>query len=408
MKSLNVRYIAVIIGCALFTTALNLPFNCTGLIFAATIADGAGFTMATSSLFWTIRALSNGLTAPLVTKLYLKSNSKVYLIFLGIMSVLCYAPMVLYKQSWLWLVSAVALGVCNAGQILLLSSIINKWFKLGSGTLMGICNAASGLITALFSPLLSAWIGNAGWRNATLGMIAICFASVLLSALVLIPTAPEKVGLKPYGEGMTDKKKKTIADTSRDKVHTNKLWLVYVLIVIVALNSITINCMNNYMPTYATSLGHALSVGALLTSIASVASILVQLVGGWLCDRIGSWKVVILVYGVIGAAVVAMLTMSSSVAGLIIGASGIGICFFPFATLLPKLTQASFEDGFELAFGKINAMVNLFGTASVFLMGLACNSASGFGLAFRITIGLCGLAVTAAICAFAINKKNRK
>lgn len=407
MKKQSGRYLAVIIGCALFTTALNLPFNCTGLIFAATIQDTMAFTMSTSSLFWTIRALSNGLTAPLVTKLYLKTNSKVYLIFLGIMSALCYAPMVLYNQSWLWLVSAFALGVCNAGQILLLSSIINKWFRIGSGTLMGICNAASGLVTALFSPLLSAWIGASGWRSATLGLIVICFGSVLVSALALIPTAPEKVGLQPYGEGMTEKKN-AVSDSSRDKVHTNKIWLVYVLIVIVALNSITINCMNNYMPTYATSLGHSLAVGALLTSIASVASILAQLVGGFLCDRIGSWKVVVLVYGIIGAAVVTMLAMNSSVTGLIIGASGIGICFFPFATLLPKLTQASFGDGYEVAFGKINAMVNLLGTASVFLMGTACSAESGFGLAFRITIGLCLLAIATAVCAFAVNKRAKK
>lgn len=407
MKKLNARYLAVIAGCALFTIALNLPFNCTGLIFTAAISDEIGFTMATASLFWTIRALSNGLTAPLVTKLYLKTGSRTYLIFLELMSVLCYVPMALYRQPWLWVVSAAALGVCNAGQILILAAIIDRWFKVGSGTLMGICNAASGLVTALFSPLLSSWIVSVGWQRATVGMSAMCFGCVLLAAFALIPAAPEKVGLRPYGEGTQGSAEKPTVH-AQDKVQTQRLWPVYVLITIVALSSITINCMNNYLPTYASSLGHALAVGAMLTSVSSISSILVQLVGGYLCDRIGSWRVALLVYGLIGASVAAMLAMNGSVTGLVIGSAGIGICFFPFATLLPKLTQASFGNGYETAFGKINAMVNLTGTATVFLMGLACSSEAGFTLAFEIIIGLCLFAMSAVVCVFGINRRARK
>ena len=406
------RYLLVVIGCALFTAILRFASNSIGLLFAAIIGERGAFTVTDSSLFWTVRMLVNALTAPFVTSLFLKTSHKRFLLFLTVIASGCFLPMFLYSSPWMWMISAFLLGTCNAGQVIILSAILGNWFKVGTGTLLGICNAIAGIASALLCPLISSVIKAASWKAASFTVGVMILVSMLLAALILIPETPELVGLKAY-EG-NEAKKKTVSDDQpakredpleRDRIRSDSAAFRYLIIFIVVLSGVMCAQLCNHMPTYAGDRGFDLSFGAMLTSINSIVSMIAYLIIGYLCDRIGSWKAVMILFLLMGFSMLAPMLTGYSATGLIIASAGLGLSACPFGIFLPRLTESSFKDQFEKAFGKLTLWVNLIGTIFVYMVGVIYKSRAGFPLAFILCAAVCVITLAVAVLAQVTGKR---
>lgn len=107
--------------------------------------------------------------------------------------------------SGLW---GLADGVCiSAGP----PRIIHSWFHRHQGAVLGAVTAATGLGGSLMSLVLSGIIGKSGWKNAFL-TAAVLMGVVALAMLILVRDRPEDKGLRAFGEGQQEIRKKEKSD----------------------------------------------------------------------------------------------------------------------------------------------------------------------------------------------------
>lgn len=95
-------------------------------------------------------------------------------------------------------------GVCiSAGP----PRLVGSWFHRHQGAVLGTVTAATGLGGSLMCLVLSGIIEKSGWKNAYL-TAAVLMGIVALLILILVRDRPEEKGLKPFGEGQREIRKK--------------------------------------------------------------------------------------------------------------------------------------------------------------------------------------------------------
>lgn len=78
--------------------------------------------------------------------------------------------------------------------------VVNDWFHRHRGIVLGIVSASSGIGGSIFCFVLSDAMKRGSWRHAYL--LSAAFMGVLLALNILfVRDTPDKMGLKPYGEG---------------------------------------------------------------------------------------------------------------------------------------------------------------------------------------------------------------
>ncbi len=95
-------------------------------------------------------------------------------------------------------------GVCiSAGP----PRLVGAWFHRHQGAVLGAVTAATGLGGSLMCLLLSGIIENAGWKIAYLTAMVL-IAVIAVAILILVRDRPEEKGLRPFGDGQRETKKK--------------------------------------------------------------------------------------------------------------------------------------------------------------------------------------------------------
>ncbi len=179
--------------------------------------------------------------------------------------------------------------------------LINNWFKAHYGFAMGLYAAFSGLAGVVVNPLLSAVIESAGWRTGYRVQGLLAFALALPAALLIRSRQPEEAGLMRLGEQgaeTRDPEKEAgraaeeAAVTAAPATVLEKRILVWVLIF--TLFSSVVNAYCQHIAKYASSIGLAPAVGALLVSCSMAGNIGSKFGIGALNDKIGAKKALLI------------------------------------------------------------------------------------------------------------------
>lgn len=185
-------------------------------------------------------------------------------------------------------------GVCfTAGAV----RIIQNWFHKHRGLLIGAVSMSSGLGGSLLTILLTEVIDRQSWQMATL-TIALLLAGVTL-LYVLLRDKPESMGLKPYGDAQdfTPVKK-----APREHVQWEGLsltqWLrqpAFYLMALCTLGScVCLTMATSVIIPHFQDWGYSSGDAAMYQSVLMLSLAFFKLLGGGLCDRIGSRAVAIL------------------------------------------------------------------------------------------------------------------
>ena len=209
------------------------------------------------------------------------------------------------------------------------SRIVNSWFYRHRGTVLGCVTAATGLGGSVICIVLTGIMEKNGWQAAYLfdGMLLLAM-SVLI--WILVKDRPEKMGLKPYGEGESDSKQKKTRNTQWEGYDLKDLYrkpFFYLLLAGTALS-----CFLVYMP-FSTAVAHLQDCGLTVQQATSMQSVMLlalaadKLLMGILSDKIGAKWVTILCFvcGIISLVCMAMAN------GVVISA----IAMFLLAAALP-------------------------------------------------------------------------
>lgn len=158
---------------------------------------------------------------------------------------------------------------------------ISHWFDKRRGMAVGICASGNYLAGTIWPPLIQAGIDSIGWRATYVAVGVACVATMLPLAMVLRrPPPPAKPGVAGAGEaGAMPVSARTLQ----------------ALLVVAGLTC----CLAMAMPqvhivAYCGDLGYGVARGAEMLSLMLGFGVASRLASGWICDRIGGVKTLLL------------------------------------------------------------------------------------------------------------------
>ena len=161
---------------------------------------------------------------------------------------------------------------------------ISLWFTRHRGIAVAICISGNYLAGATWPPLAQYFIDRVGWRPTYLGIGAFSVASMILLALFLKPRAPLTALDEPTGP----------ADVPARPLGLSPNALLALLCVAGLACCVAMSMPLVHIVAYCGDLGIAAARGAEMLSLMMGFGIVSRLASGWIADRIGGLRTLLL------------------------------------------------------------------------------------------------------------------
>lgn len=321
------RYLIVLAAmCGLIASGVGLVTNVAGIFFDPVAAE-LGIGKGQVSLTLTICNICFALGGMLAPRFMQAKNPKPLLVIAtaalaASTAALSLAQSILVIYA-LCVVRGLAAGIVG---MVFATSVLNNWFHDGIGLVTSIAFGCSGIVGAVFSPVLSGVIASSGWRTAYLVMAGLMVAFNLPAILFLPSVTPEGCGMRALGAekgtgSVKDKKADQAAQTPAGPIGL----LPFILVLGYAILCSGLTALPQHFPGMAESFGLG-AVGATMLSFCMIANTGGKVLLGALVDKLGA-RISILAYSaLIMVSVVLMLLMHSGGA-LIAAAALFGLCY---------------------------------------------------------------------------------
>jgi len=185
------------------------------------------------------------------------------------------------------------------------------WFNRRRGIAVAICASGNYLAGAVWPPILQYSFDTVGWRATYVGTGIFCAASMLLLALALrrrppaLDTSTQAIQARSFGERPLG-------------LSPNALM---VLLVIAGVGCcVAMSMPQVHIVAYCGDLGYGATQGAQMLSIMLAFGIVSRLVSGWICDRIGGLRTLLLGSMLQGIALVMFLPFDGLVSLYVVSA----------------------------------------------------------------------------------------
>ena len=301
----NYCWLIVASCCGLMSASIGIPMNATSVLLAP-LADGLGVGMGDISAHRTIMAIATGITAPMMVMLARRIRVNRLILCGALVSTVSHLAISCAQSIWLLYAMAALIGIANSSLgVSVISMVINNWFYERRGFALGLPLSCSGLMGALFSPLLATVLEESGWRMSY-GIVALCIAIVSLPAILFLCAAPEEKGLKPYGKSAEVQEKREENNAAGRKPNAGEARILVMLCVANVCVSLPC-CLNTHLPNYATGIGFTTQAAALLVSVLMIGNTGCKLVTGILNDNIGLEKTAAIMLTVSGCGAFALV-----------------------------------------------------------------------------------------------------
>ena len=400
----------VMIGCALTQIgSLGAVVYSVGAFYGP-VSEALGVGRGDVALSQTILALVQAFSLPFVGKFIAKRKLNVAMGIAGIGFAGGYALLSLYDSIYPWYITTAFMGFCGAFIAFLpVPMLINSWFQKKSGLALGISTACGGLGGAILTPVASSIIESQGYHTAFLVMACISAAFITLPALLLIRNKPSDMGLEPYGAGegsSTAAAAKTPAGELEgvpyaEAVKSKNYYFIFIACALLG----TLAVYSTHMVGYADTLGYAGAVGASLSSIVMIGTLVSKLGLGALKDKFGA-KTVVSVCGVLVSVMMFAVGLAGGVSVVLYVGSFIVGTGAAIASLSPAWTT-------RIAFGSrdygrilsnMTMAYTLFMGLYTGLVGYIYDWTSSYTPAF-VASGVCGLLAVALMRAATAHKE---
>ena len=191
----------VMIGCCLMmATCFSVPSTCSTL-FIAPVCEQFGFSRGAFTISTSIMSLIQIISMPMAGKVLgsKKVDSRITLSLCVLLMGVGFMALSRATHLWQWYLVYGVLGFVTPWcTVVAISIFINNWFKDKLGLAMGIASAASGVGSAILSPIFTSFIVDVGWQSTyvRMGLYLIIFG-LPLSATVMV-FHPSRLGMRPY------------------------------------------------------------------------------------------------------------------------------------------------------------------------------------------------------------------
>lgn len=322
MKEIKGKYLLVLIAmCGVIGASLGMTTNVTG-IYITPVAEAFGVGKGAVSMTLTICNIVYSVGGILAARIISKDSYKRVVFISALFLTGSTAGMGLCSSIWqLYICSAIRGFAAGTLGIVLATMVLNNWFIKNSGIATSFAFGCSGIVGAVFSPILSSIISSYGWRMGYYIAALITILLYLPAFLLPISFSPETYHMKALGtiEDSTMATKRVI-DTVKHPINHRFVFMVALFAVIYSFATA--------MPTHLPGLAEAysLSVGALMLSICMVANTGGKILLGVLIDHIGERKSILFYAIAIICGTLLMAIVPSNIS-MLVGAGLFGLSY---------------------------------------------------------------------------------
>jgi MFS family permease len=175
----------------------------------------------------------------------------------------------------------------------------SMWFDRRRGIAVAICASGNYLAGAVWPPVLQYFFDTHGWRETFTGVGLFCTATMIPLAFALRRKPP---GLNSLNASKTEGQK--YLDVPRN--------VVFALLCVAGVACcVAMSMPQVHIVAYCGDLGYAAARGAEMLSVMLGFGILSRLASGWICDRIGGLRTLLLGSGLQGVALLMFLPFDS-------------------------------------------------------------------------------------------------
>ncbi len=367
LRKMRGRYLLVLLAmCGLVSSSLGIMTNAGGIFFSP-IAAELGQPTALVNLTLTISNLAFAVAGIFSAK-WVKSKTfrpaviAFSLLFSGSTALLslCHSMASLYAVN--------AVRGFSAGLIgnVLATSVIGRWFLSDTGFITSLALGSSGLVGALFNPVLEAVIRSAGWRTAYLAAAGIILLLNLPAMLFPISFLPEDSGMKPIGGSEAQE----VRSGERERDNDSRPGIIVLITTVMTFSLIAfVSAVPQLFKPIAETYGLA-ETGILMMSVVLAANTAGKFLLGLMTDRIGV-RLSFLIYGLIIAAGVALLLLIRISGILLVSAAMIGLSYsLPTVAAVMICRELFSPDQYSAIYPRINLGVSIANALGYPLLGV--------------------------------------
>lgn len=318
------KYLMVLLAmCGLIASSIGIMTNTAGL-FLNSICEEFGQETAAVNLTITISNLAFAFAGLFSARFIGAKNFRLILVVCTAVFAGCTAGLALCGNL-------VQLYILNAGRgfaggmigSVLATTVLGYWFRTDTGLISSLALGCSGLIGALFNPILEAVIKGPGWRTAYIA--AACAIVVLNLPAMLFPISfrPMDLNLEPLQAGADGAQGKKPARTAR----TGDSHSPVVMILLLSLFALIgfVNATPQLFKSLAISYGLE-ETGVLMMTVVLITNTGGKFLFGAMTDRIGV-RLSFLIYGAAVSAGMLMLLFVHVPGSMLTSAALMGLCY---------------------------------------------------------------------------------
>lgn len=197
------------------------------------------------------------------------------------------------------LAQGLLIGVGSASTFAPLLAHTSLWFVRRRGIAVAIFASGNYLAGTVWPPIVQHFIQSAGWRSTYFGIAAFCVLTMLPLALML-RRPPPLIELEPTGARASSPFPERPLGISRGALQT--------LLIVAGLSCcVAMSMPQVHLVAYCADLGYGPARGAQMLSLMLACGIVSRLSFGFICDRIGGLRTLLLGSGLQGVALLLFL-----------------------------------------------------------------------------------------------------
>lgn len=401
----------LVLGLGLMSAGTTGSYSVVAGCFMTPVCDDLGIDYNMFSYYFTATLVGIAVAMMFVGKILPKVVGRWTHVAVAVVLLAAGAAMAFYSNVWLFLLSGLVIGFGMSFTTgLCMSAVIGQWFRKKAGLAIGLAWAVNSVYMVVMSPVITAVIESVGWRNGYLVLAAVSAVLVIPSIMFIIRFKPSDKGMLPYGYGEeSDAAEEGGAEVAATRGVPFRMAVkspaFIACVLFLCFVQITV-CMNQLFPTYAVEVGLGAMTGSIMVSSASLFDIFLNPAVGSACDKLGSFKALVL-WTVVSIVSFVMLICSAGVPWLAIVGAGVNDVMYVVAgSGLTCLLMSVFGSrDYGRIFGIVCGVAYIAGAFGMPIM-TAVYSATG---TFNAVFGLC-IAMNVAIIAllFVIKATSKK
>lgn len=279
----------IVIGSVLVTSTMVPSVMAMANKFLIPVTTDMGINRSTFSLSNAILQAMGIFLAPYVTKKLATGNLKRIQMISIIVYCAIYATYALAQSPIHLYITSFILGIAYLSATMIpISIMITNWFNKKRGLAMSLGLSGVGIGGFVFSPLLTNWLANYGWRKTYMIFAVIMLVVSLPVSIFIFRKSPEDKGLKPLG--VDEVHKKTNNNSSFDLTISTRESFKKPFFIILTLGMIFNGLINTgalgQFPPALEEL-HGPTIAATIISLYSLIGIFGKLILGWINDKFG-------------------------------------------------------------------------------------------------------------------------